>query len=283
MLFTSRPVDANTSNIQANTVHLVITAGLLGCHRSTYVPRGACSTEDTASEGSTSVEYSASIDSDSTDLESSDDGSGTARTFRWHQSLRKIMVASMLKTLTFEERDELMKENGSWPNAPQRFTKAYKKLRKRLIAKMEDESGKKLTDSERPSPRAVKEAAKRWTRRFLLHGHIQDDPPHKKGYKLERNRVPLQAIKDMIMRGWVAGDSADGEDPPRRLFRDLHHLHRVKGKEFEDHFNQLGLKTKRGLWSQLKEMFPKLAKVAIHLKKQRPAGAVRVCSITTMT
>ena len=200
--------------------------------------------------------------------------------FRWTHQRRVIMVMGMLNFLTDDERNALIADPASpWPNKGKKATKPYSDMHAQVVADMERELLEHGVDPAdwqggMPSLDSVRDAAQQWTRRFLADGSIINKPPHVKGYKLEANEPYLVAIRQMIMDGYL--DSEGNQ----RLFRDLHHLQKMKGKLFQDIFNKTGLKTLRSLWLQLKTLFPNLGKVTIRLKKKRAEKLVQVCSNT---
>lgn len=234
-----------------------------------------CSVSGTSSPESSSCPSSSASPSASSASSISVDDVGEAPAgkinHRWALHMRVIMVEYMTKHLTPDEKKGLRDPSQAWPNHPTRMNRAYSELGEALLREQEETLGRKLKEHEHPSKRAIKEAAKRWTRTFLQDGHVMDKPPHKKNYKIERNMEHLRAIRDMILEGYPDNHGNT------RLYRDLHHLQRVKGEEFKVHFDACKVKTMRGLWNQLRTLFPALHKVAIRLKKTRANGLVRVC------
>ena len=231
------------------------------------------------------------VESNPMDFQSSDDEAGSEDQahdighydfpFRWTRSRRIIMVMEMLQFLTDAERAAMILDPAmAWPNRGRNSTQAYQQLHQKIIDDMERELHDQGIDpdnwtGEMPSLDSVKIAAQHWTRRFLEDGTITNRPPHVKGYKLEANEPHLRAIRDLIMAGYRDSDNN------QRLFRNMYHLHRLKGKEFEDHFKATGLKTMRSLWLQLKKLFPNLGKVTLRLKKKRDEVLVQACSHST--
>lgn len=190
-----------------------------------------------------------------------------------------------MRALTAKEK----KEQGqlgvkvNWPNHGRTMHKAYVKLQKALVKELQESLGRQLLKAERPTPRAVKQAAKKWTRTFLQKGHVLDESPHKANYKVNRNKEHLQAIRGIILDGYVEHGGN------KRLYRDMYHLQRVQAEQekttgvnkFKEHLDACKVKTMRGLWKQLRTLYPAMHKVAIRLKKERDSKAVRVCLQTT--
>ena len=117
----------------------------------------------------------------------------------------------------------------------------------------------------------MKDAARKWLTRFLQNGHLFDDPPHQKGYKMAKNKEHLAAIRKMILKGYK------DREGNTRLYSSLEELQSLRRDEFNEHFHATGLKTLRGLWLQLQTQYPKLRRVSVRLKKDRDAAAVKVC------
>lgn len=193
--------------------------------------------------------------------------------------MRKIMVGRLLEPLTPDEVNAIMHDDPgtlTWPGAarPKEFGAAYAKIADDINAAIERRLGRPLTPEELPNEkdhRNMKIAARKWTERFLRNGHIYDDPPHQKGYKMARNREHLAAIRRMILKGHK------DRQGNTRLYSSLEELQSLQRDEFNQHFHATGLKTLRALWIQLQNQYPKLRRVALRLKKDRDAAAVKVC------
>ncbi|MGV0990602.1 hypothetical protein [Limnohabitans sp.] len=204
-----------------------------------------------------------------------------AFSIRWPQYIRKQMVRALLAGLHMYSEEKygnkqvsgawtgtewLMSPGHSWPNS-----KIMRPIWQALIKDVKQ----KLADP--PTDRAIREAALRWTRAFLLNGSVKDKPPHLPGERLETNRENLVKIKDILMEGYLdkQGNTA--------IYKSLAEAHK-KSAAFRAAFADLkGLTSFQGLWCQLKQMFPKLNTVQIKLKKARDHQLVQVCSDTSYT
>lgn len=201
-----------------------------------------------------------------------DDQPGVLMPARWSQRYRLLMVQKMLATLTIKQVDDI-RAGEDWPNDPGVFNKAYTELYVLITdeLKLQYPGYQSVANPKRTDYRPFRDAAVKWTTRFLLTGTIHDRPPHEKGYKMQQRKPHLAQIRDMIMKGFT--DSQGNV----RLFRDLHHLQREKKGEFTDVMKATGLKTMESLWKQLQQVYPALGQVPIKIKKEREAKEVQVC------
>ena len=194
--------------------------------------------------------------------------------FRWTRRSRTFMVKEMLAALEVDEMVHIM-NGGQFPNNPSKFSKVYLHLYHTLSKDLSERYPGLAypQDPEKADIRPFQDAALFWTRRFLTDGNIHDKEAHMRGYKLEQRRPYLSAIRDMIMEGYT------DQTGNTRLFRDMHHLQRVKKDEFQQMMEATGLKTIRSVWHQMRLLHPNLAKVAVKLKKERSAARVQACSL----
>lgn len=218
------------------------------------------------------------VDDDSDDEEEEEKDDLIRRSFRWSTRLRTHMVTHSLRRLGWSRAAQLRNPEKKWPKANTKVNKEdepYKpewlELRSTVMSELKEELGRDVRVEETPSVRCVRDAARSWTRRFLQEGHVRDRPPHYKGYKLQRNKEHLEKIRNMILEGYPDGNGNT------RLYRDLHHLQRVKKEEFKVIREACGLKTMRGLMNQLQAVFPAIQRVAVRFKKDRMREPVQVC------
>ena len=234
-------------------------------------------------DGPLDEEELANVEDDTVEEESSDNVV-RGMPFRWTHRSRILMVKKMLATLTSTEVSAII-EGKRWPNNPPKFNKAYLEmylevstdLMNRYPGVVLEQDPQKLKDDK--AIRRFQDAAREWTTRFLQTGTIHNQQPHKKGYKLEQRRPHLNAIRDMIMRGYQRKNAQGVREGETRLFRDLHHLQREMKDEFKPLMEATGLKTMRSLWHQLKLVHPNLAKVTVKMKKNRDTDTVQACSL----
>jgi hypothetical protein len=193
--------------------------------------------------------------------------------FRWPQHIRKQMVRALLAALHTWGMEvhntgqisgawtgtELYLESGiKWPNS-----KHMRPMWKGLIADI-----KKQLEEE-PTDRAIREAAIRWTRAFLINGSIHDRPPHLPGEQLANNKEHLDTIKNVLMAGYL------DDQGNVCIYRSLEDAHK-RSAEFKAAFTATKLTSFQGLWSQLKQLYPRINKVQIKLKKARDHQLVQV-------
>lgn len=229
-----------------------------------------------AGDGLNTPPYGASSRSSSSERGRSDDdshGSGPevpfARQFRWPQELRRDMVLFLGSKL--EPRDKKrMGAPGVTPGEapwPSTFKKHYDELHENVTEALRKQG---CPEGKLPTRRAVLEAGKKWTRRFLQTGTVFSNPAHQKGYKHAQRLPHLAKILEMIKAGYK--DNSGNT----RLYRNLEQLQAKRGEDFNEEFKATKLKTLRGLWLELKQAFPRLNKVAIRVKKERDNASVQV-------
>jgi len=154
---------------------------------------------------------------------------------------------------------EYLIEGAHWPNS-----KVFRPVWKALIADVRlQPQGEDRTD------RGIREAAIRWTKAFLVRGSVMDLPPHIPGEQLERNREHLVKIQQILMEGHT------DKHGNKTIYRSLEDAH-SKSKAFKQAYAATKLTSFQGLWSQLKQLYPKLNKVQIKLKKARDHALVQV-------
>lgn len=125
--------------------------------------------------------------------------------FRYTLEIKLEMVSTMLRVLSAEEVKELC-AGKPFPcsNKGQRFTLAYERLWN--VIREANKDPRKTEEiqysTKKIEIRAVKEATKRWTMRFLEEGHIHAHKPHQAGYKMTDERMAALAnIRAMILEG----------------------------------------------------------------------------------
>lgn len=151
-----------------------------------------------------------------------------------------------------------------WPST---FGRHYDELHENVKEALRKQG---CPEGELPTRRAVVEAGKKWTRRFLQTGTVFSNPPHKKGYMHAQRLTHLAKILEMIKAGYK--DNSGNT----RLYRNLEQLQAKRGEEFNEEFKATKLKTLRGLWLELRKAFPRLNRVTIRVKKERDNASVQV-------
>ena len=190
---------------------------------------------------------------------------------QWRPALRKYMAVFLASRLSSEAIEAMSVPDAEViPPWPRNFTAHYRTLHCYIKQYFMDRG---WAADDIPSYRSTRDAGKKWTRRFLKNGHVNNEPPHKKGYKVERNRPYLEEIVQMVREGYT------DDEGNHHLYRDLHHLQSKRPEDFNRVLEQTGLKTVRGLLLQVKQAFPKLKQVSIRLKKQRTDEDVQVWSV----
>lgn len=235
--------------------------------------RNACSDSDaTWSEEFNPEDYAVPEDNEEEPDDQADDAAG-GRPFRWPRRCRIIMATTLFTALTDDEV-ETLDAGGRWPQArPHIFHATYVKIHEAIIRRLEVERGVEpgqLPEEEKPSYQSVKRAAKRWTLRQIQTGNVNDRPPHVVGYKNEKHRPILAAIRELILEG------CKDEEGNTCLYRDIDHLRQANSQQFEPLFQQTGWKTTRTLWRVMKVQYPLMKKVSIRAKREREAGSVQV-------
>lgn len=163
------------------------------------------------------------------------------------------------------------------PNYNQRFKPIYRQQTERLTAlatadaQQPQAGGVQAPGIQKITQRKVRECITKWTVRLLRDGHLHDQPPHQPGYRIQANMETLTAIRALLLAGWT--DSIGQQC----LYRSLHDLQNRK-PEFVALRQKLGLKTLRGVWSQLTTAFPAMRKMAVRVKKVRDGKPVQVSS-----
>lgn len=184
--------------------------------------------------------------------------------------MRVLMVAALLAALTWTEV-QVLADGGPMPNRPLVLAPVYKSIYQRICQMFQAAwEGAGAQAGVLPSERAVKEAAKRWTKAYLLTGSVLDKPSNIAGRRLQQIMPHLEAIKHLIMLGYT-DDSGQ-----TRLYRSLADM-RNRSPEFNWHREQHGMpRTMPALWRQLRRLWPRLNKVQLRLKKLRNAALVQV-------
>lgn len=143
-----------------------------------------------------------------------------------------------------------------------------------------------------PTRTAIKDEAKKWTRRFLQQGDVHDAPPSIKGQKRQRCEPILAQIHAKILEGWVDVDKRwhayfsldDLERRDRRKFdadrAEAPHLQKLQGQfAYHELRAQMGIATNRTVWQHLKATYPHLRRVKHSVRRARKdRKAVVVCS-----
>lgn len=192
--------------------------------------------------------------------------------FRYTLAAKKMMVHAMLKALTDEERESL-EQGGAWPNTNTAHWKnANQELYTKMRALMNDDRTEILPEDAKKEERNVRQAAQKWTKRFLTEGSIHVHPPHEQGYK-DNNPERLKGLAKI--REWILEGCDDGSGG-KTLYRDLYHLRHVKKDEFDKEMERTGLKCIKSVWKHLQRVYPKMRRVTIRLKKIRQAKPVKV-------
>jgi hypothetical protein len=199
--------------------------------------------------------------------------------FRWPQYIRKHMVRALLAALHEWGSQkhangqmsgawagtELYLESGEdWPRS-----KHMRPFWKELISDIKKHQG----ELDLPTDRAIREAAIRWTRAFLLEGTIHDKPAHLPGEQLINNKEHLDKIKDILMAGYT---DRQGNVCIYTSLQDAN----TRSAEFRAAYQATSLTSFQGLWSQLKQLYPRLNTVQIKLKKARDHQLVQVCTLS---
>lgn len=187
-----------------------------------------------------------------------------------------MMASHVLTALSPEEKAELRKPHGTYPNRKHPgLEEAYKRCYQDMLARVKDQRGNIPAGVKLAQAKSVKKAAKKWTKRLLQFGDVHARPPHKKGYKDEdpERKAGLANIRAMILEGCPDGNGG------RTLYRDIAHLRDENEEEYEREKQRTGLKTPKSIWIHLKKAYPKMAKVTLRLKKVRAAAKVKVLLI----
>lgn len=149
----------------------------------------------------------------------------------------------------------------------------------------------------KPSHSSVKEATKRFVKRFLQHGHVHDIAPHEQGYKVRRNAPELLKIYNMLKAGWFDMEGrqhvyAGIDDLERRNRRDHDQDRRkplarqkLNGVEsFAALREKMGLSDNQQVAAQLKLAHPDLRRVKLSCRRPRKDQAkVVVCIQSSCT
>lgn len=180
------------------------------------------------------------------------------------------MVTSLASGLTWEDRQQII-AGGGMPNRPHIFKPIYQKLVDDVRASLRVLGDASNLGASDPSPRSIQEAAKKYTKRLLRDGTILDRPSQRKGDRLSANDDVLRRLRDIILAGYP------DDEGNTRIYRSLQQIADKGPPEFEALRQESGLKTYKALWRQLRRRYPKMAKVAVRLKKKRNAALVQVC------
>lgn len=195
---------------------------------------------------------------------------------RWSAKARVLMVGSLLQRLDFQARLTLVEQGQlprriDWDSIIEEISEWVKKqdeLHNTAEATLPPEDQAKGRER-------IMETAKVWTKRFLTTGDIHDDPPHEPGHKVERNKVHLDKIFEMLRKGYV--DKIKKQPCTYRSIRHLEKLRPEAQKLREKAFPEgCGLKTIDALWSQLRQRHPELIITSANQKKARATGPVQV-------
>lgn len=194
---------------------------------------------------------------------------------RWPLDARTLMVGTVMGALSHPELKQMQLIEAMPIQAERkRLSQIYDNVFASLIdatkAELEEKGLPVPAPEELPSRGAVGRAAVRWTLQFLARGHVHDKPPHVPGYRVAANVVPLTAIKDLILEGWV-----DGNDEVN-IFRSLHDLSQRRPDAFAPLLAATKLTTLDSVWNQLRALFPRIQVVSTRVKKIRDPGPVQV-------
>lgn len=125
--------------------------------------------------------------------------------FRWTITLRTVLVKLMLNTLTVQDMFSIMK-GGNFPQANK--SAAYNQIYAQVCALIEADNkkhGLRKKVKSLPSPRAVTEHAKDYTRKFLQHGHVHDKAANWVGRRVDKHLDTLQEMHEIILAGYQPG------------------------------------------------------------------------------
>lgn len=198
-----------------------------------------------------------------------DDQRGFRQQYRWPERCRVLMVAAVLSKLTWAEQ-QAVSQGADLPNHSTLMAPMYLQLVQDVHAVIDAEAGELV--NHKPSARSIKEAAQKWTKRFLREGSVHDAPPHLPGHNIQRLLPVLTAMKDVLMQGYL---DALGQTMVFKSLQDAC----SKSEAFADLYQQTGYKSYRSCWKNLRKAFPQLCTVELRVKKCREAALVQACTI----
>lgn len=208
-----------------------------------------------------------------------DDHRSIGATTRWSELERLMLVSRAAPLLSFQEVRDIAhgKPLHKIKAYEERFRQVYAAVTAELVeqatadAHPEGGEGVEVPHLHKLQQRNVRACITEWLPRLLRDGHVHDRPPHQPGYRLQRNMPVLTGIRELLLAGWT--DSIG----QKCLFRSLHDLQNRKPGEFAALKAELhGVKTLRGIWSQLTSAFPAMRKMTVRAKKVRDGAPVQV-------
>ena len=139
-----------------------------------------------------------------------------------------------------------------------------------LIADLQFQLG-----SDEHSANAIRRKAIELTKKFLQTCSIKNLPAHEKGWLLDKNKPVLAEVRDVLLAGYA---DKDGNTTVYRFLQDAWN----RSSSFREAFGKLhNVTTLDTLWLQLQQVYPKMNRVTLKLKKERNFAKVQVSSTTS--
>ena len=190
------------------------------------------------------------------------DGKGA---FRWPVVLRKYMAIAVCGVLSLEEQIAIATGAMNFPTRRKALNEAYARIRTAVHQYLRKKGTPKKWI---PVADAIRKAARRWAHSWLVHGHVFDQPPHRKGYKMTEARLSiLRRLRVLVLRGYTA---VAGTFP----YSCLKHA-AVLDPEVGRLILRLRV-TPTVAWQMMRQEFPDLYKGKMLAKKSRDTVSVQV-------
>lgn len=187
--------------------------------------------------------------------------------WRWPHDLRMHMAVAVCAQLTLAEK-AAVRDGAPLPTHSAKMNAVYAQLRSDVREYLQNT--RRTPDSELPSADSIRKAAQRWALRLLREGHVDDYPPHLKGYKMTPVRLEILGKLEQLL---VAGFKGPVGTFP---YRSLKHA-MLMSSEIRDLVLQLGVAHPETVWRMLLHAFPDVYKGKWYTCKMRENERTQVC------
>lgn len=196
------------------------------------------------------------------------------RGHRWTRPLRVIAVKALLAFMPvlLVTQTQMLPVDGPGENMMRNaYARAYEDVTDAMYKQLGAGVSHEQWETElKPSTKAVREMAQRYTLRFIVDGNVFDLPPHEPGYKDEDRKPFLERLVQLLRCGYV------GADGQHHVYRNLEHAAALDPDIHQLCFAGLGLNTYRAVWKLLKKFCPALYCGLVKNKKVRNRAKTQV-------